>query len=193
MHVVRLAATFFWSPVLRKFPHYFSRPSEGCALDPLPAGRSTMSYEHHPAPGARLRRLLPQPAFQGRASSTASSRRLRGGHRPYLNRRQHQPGVCAYPHSDSTWPHAPESAMKYLADVPRRGDRQITHLIAMPHLPLRPLLGPTMPRCTVEALRSYRPRRRSLMAPSGDESACQGSGDPLPSSIGVGASAESVT
>ena len=38
---------------------------------------------------------------------------------------------CDYPHSDSTWPTAPELAMKYLQDVPHAEINKITYENAM--------------------------------------------------------------
>jgi hypothetical protein len=61
---------------------------------------------------------------------------------------------CDYPHSDSTWPHAPEMAMKYLADVPDDEINKITHLNAMRHFKFDPFAVRSREQCTVGALRA---------------------------------------
>jgi predicted TIM-barrel fold metal-dependent hydrolase len=59
-----------------------------------------------------------------------------------------------YPHSDSTWPNAPEMAMKYLADVPDDEINKITHLNAMRHFKFDPFAVRPREQCTVGALRA---------------------------------------
>jgi hypothetical protein len=61
---------------------------------------------------------------------------------------------CDYPHSDSTWPNAPEACMKYLADVPDDEINKITHLNAMKHFRYDPFTLRPREKCTVEALRA---------------------------------------
>ena len=74
---------------------------------------------------------------------------------------------CDYPHSDSTWPNAPEIAMKYLAGVPDYEVNKITHENAMRLFRFDPFSQRPREKCTVSALRaesadvdtSIRPRR----------------------------------
>ena len=74
---------------------------------------------------------------------------------------------CDYPHSDSTWPQAPETAMKYLAGVPDAEVNKITHQNAMRIFSYDPFAARPKERCTVAALRaeaadvdvSLRPRK----------------------------------
>jgi len=76
---------------------------------------------------------------------------------------------CDYPHSDSTWPNAPEIAMKYLSDVPDDEVNKITHANAMRLFHYDPFSVRPREKCTVGALRaeatdvdvSLRPRRAS--------------------------------
>jgi hypothetical protein len=74
---------------------------------------------------------------------------------------------CDYPHSDSTWPNAPEAAMKYLADVPDDEIDKITHSNAMRLFSYDPFSVRPKEKSTVGALRaeaadvdvSLRPRK----------------------------------
>jgi hypothetical protein len=61
---------------------------------------------------------------------------------------------CDYPHSDSTWPNAPEACMKYLADVPDDEINKITHLNALKHFQYDPFSKRPREKCTVGALRA---------------------------------------
>ena len=61
---------------------------------------------------------------------------------------------CDYPHSDSTWPQAPEMAMKYLEGVPDDEVDKITHLNAMRHFSYDPFAVRPREKCTVAALRA---------------------------------------
>jgi hypothetical protein len=61
---------------------------------------------------------------------------------------------CDYPHSDSTWPNAPEIAMKYLAGVPDAEVDKITHRNAMRLFSYDPFAVRPREQCTVGALRA---------------------------------------
>jgi len=61
---------------------------------------------------------------------------------------------CDYPHSDSTWPVAPETLWESVADLPDHDIDRMTHLNAMKHFnfdPFTPQGGKE--NCTVGALR----------------------------------------
>jgi hypothetical protein len=62
---------------------------------------------------------------------------------------------CDYPHSDSTWPTAPETLALSLGDMSDHDIDRITHLNAMKHFSYDPFttLG-GKENCTVAALRS---------------------------------------
>jgi predicted TIM-barrel fold metal-dependent hydrolase len=62
-----------------------------------------------------------------------------------------------YPHSDGTWPHAPEEAAKILDGVPREVVDRITHQNAMAHYQFDPFAHRPRERCTVAALRAESP------------------------------------
>ena len=61
---------------------------------------------------------------------------------------------CDYPHSDSTWPTAPEALMKYLDGVSDEDINKMTHLNAMKHFQFDPFSVRPREKCTVEALRA---------------------------------------
>ena len=60
---------------------------------------------------------------------------------------------CDYPHSDSTWPQAPEALMKYVEGVSDEEINKITHLNAMRHFQFDPFSVRPRDKCTVGALR----------------------------------------
>ena len=62
---------------------------------------------------------------------------------------------CDYPHSDSTWPTAPETLAASLGDLSDHDIDRITHLNAMKHFSYDPfsVLG-GKENCTVGALRA---------------------------------------
>jgi len=65
---------------------------------------------------------------------------------------------CDYPHSDSTWPTAPETLAASLGDMSDVDINRITHLNAMNHFSYDPFaaLG-GRDNCTVAALRARQP------------------------------------
>ena len=61
---------------------------------------------------------------------------------------------CDYPHSDSTWPVAPEQAMRFLRDPPDSEIDTITHLNAMRNFAYDPFAHIPRGEATVGALRA---------------------------------------
>jgi predicted TIM-barrel fold metal-dependent hydrolase len=61
---------------------------------------------------------------------------------------------CDYPHSDTTWPSAPEVLAKSLEGVPDDEVRMITHENAMRHFRYDPFAAIPKEECTVGALRA---------------------------------------
>ena len=59
-----------------------------------------------------------------------------------------------YPHSDSTWPNAPEALAPLVADLPSAVVDKITHDNAMRHFQFDPFAHRSRDRCTVAALRA---------------------------------------
>lgn len=61
---------------------------------------------------------------------------------------------CDYPHSDSTWPDAPETVARYLQDLPADDVARITHRNAMRLFHFDPFAVRPAERCTAGALRA---------------------------------------
>jgi amidohydrolase family protein len=59
-----------------------------------------------------------------------------------------------YPHSDSSWPHAPERLEALLAEVPADAVAKITHENAMRHYSFDPFAIRSQEQCTAGALRA---------------------------------------
>jgi predicted TIM-barrel fold metal-dependent hydrolase len=61
---------------------------------------------------------------------------------------------CDYPHSDSTWPHAPETLARHFDGVSDADVNRITHGNAMRHFRFDPFAKRPREKCTVKALRA---------------------------------------
>ena len=61
---------------------------------------------------------------------------------------------CDYPHSDSTWPHAPEKLWKSLGGVPDEDIHKMTWQNVVRHFRYDPFAHIPKERCTVAALRA---------------------------------------
>ena len=61
---------------------------------------------------------------------------------------------CDYPHSDSTWPTAPEQAWRFLQDLPESDIHKITHENAIREFGYDPFAVIPKEQCTVGALRA---------------------------------------
>jgi hypothetical protein len=97
--------------------------------------------------------MLPSQVFKERIITCFIDDAFGVDNRRYLNI-DNITWECDYPHSDSTWPHSPESAMKYLAEIPDEDINKITHLNAMKHFKYDPFSIRPREQCTVEALRA---------------------------------------
>ena len=72
-----------------------------------------------------------------------------------------------YPHSDSSWPHAPEILEPLLAELSDAQINKITHENAMRHYRFDPFSIRPKEQCTVAALRAEAARRRRRRRVSG--------------------------
>jgi predicted TIM-barrel fold metal-dependent hydrolase len=155
MNVVQAAADLLWSPVLRKFPDLRIALSEGgIGWIPYLLERVDYVYEHHRAwTGQDFGDMLPSQVFNERIITCFIDDAFGVANRGYLNL-DNITWECDYPHSDSTWPHSPEAAMKYLAEVPDEDIDKITHLNAMRHFSYDPFAFRPREQCTVGDLRA---------------------------------------
>ena len=123
------AAELLWSPVLRKIPQTkFALAEGGIGWIPYWLERADYTYErHHRWTGQDFGDQMPSQVFKDRVLTC------------YIDdytglRLRHDIGIgniaweCDYPHSDCTWPNAPESAWKSFqaAGVPDDEIDQIT-------------------------------------------------------------------
>ena len=155
MNMVQAATDLLWSPVLRKYPNLrFALSEGGIGWIPYLLERVDYVYEHHHAwTGQDFGDMLPSQVFKERIITCFIDDAFGVDNRRYLNI-DNITWECDYPHSDSTWPHSPESAMKYLAEIPDEDIDKITHLNAMKHFKYDPFSVRPREQCTVEALRA---------------------------------------
>jgi hypothetical protein len=66
---------------------------------------------------------------------------------------------CDYPHSDTTWPTAPEQLWQYVGDLPAHDIDRITHENAMEHFSYDPFSVIPKEEATAGALRARVPGR----------------------------------
>ena len=77
-----------------------------------------------------------------------------------MYKRQNIDNVCwesDFPHSDGTWPHAPEELLVTLAGVPDDQINKISHENAMRHYQFDPFQYRDRSQCTAAALRAESP------------------------------------
>ena len=143
MNIVQCAADLLFSPVLRKFPDLRLALSEGgIGWIPYFLERVDYVYSHHKAwTGQDFGDMLPSQVFSERIITCFIDDAFGVESRANMNV-DNICWECDYPHSDSTWPQAPEMAMKYLDGVLRRRRQQDHPRERHPALPLRPLQRP---------------------------------------------------
>jgi predicted TIM-barrel fold metal-dependent hydrolase len=155
MNIVLCAADLLWSPVLRKFPNLRIALSEGgIGWVPYFLERVDYTYQHHHQwTNQDFGDKLPSQVFNEQILTCFIDDNVGVEVRHHLNI-DHVHWECDYPHSDSTWPNAPEMAMKYLEGLPREEIDKITHLNAMRNFSYSPFDHIPREECTVGALRA---------------------------------------
>ena len=155
MNLVLCAADLLWSPVFRKFSNLKIALSEGgIGWIPYFLERADYVYQHHKAwTNQDFGDKLPSQVFNEHIITCFIDDAVGVENRHHLNM-DHITWECDYPHSDSTWPNAPESVMKYLADLPDDEINKITHLNAMAEFQYDPFEHIPREQCTVGALRA---------------------------------------
>jgi len=155
MNIVQAAADLVWSPVLRKFPQLKIALSEG-GIGWIPYFLERIDYvyqKHHYWTGQDFEDRLPSQVFNEQIITCFIDGAVGVENRHHLNI-DNVTWECDYPHSDSTWPHAPEVAMKYLADAPDAEINKITHQNAMRLFRYDPFAHIPREQATVGALRA---------------------------------------
>ncbi len=157
--IVNCAADLLWSPVLRKYPKLKIALSEGgIGWVPYFLERADYVYEHHAqwthqdfGPGKK-----PSDVFREHMLTCfiddAAGIRMR-----------HEIGIdiinweCDYPHSDTTWPTAPERLAKSLEGVPDDEVHKMTWENVVRDYSFDPFAHRKREDCTVGALRAESP------------------------------------
>jgi predicted TIM-barrel fold metal-dependent hydrolase len=155
LNAMHAATDLIWSPVLRKFPKLRFALSEG-GIGWLPYWLERIDYVYqqhrfwtHQDFGDQLPSQVARDRFTFCFISDAAGLETR-----------HLIGVdgltweCDYPHSDSTWPHSPETLLKQLAGVPDDEIDKVTHQNAMRAFHYDPFAHRPREACTVGALRA---------------------------------------
>jgi predicted TIM-barrel fold metal-dependent hydrolase len=157
MNIVQAAADLIHSPVFKKFPDVTVALSEGgIGWVPYFLERLDHSYRVHKAwTGADFGSKMPSEVFLEHVvlcyiSDAVGVRLAReiGVDRITVE--------IDYPHSDTTWPRAPERLMEEFegSDLTDGEIDKITHLNAMEHFSYDPFAHRPRERCTVRALRA---------------------------------------
>jgi tryptophan-rich sensory protein len=155
MNIVQCAADLVWSPVFRKFPNIRVALSEGgIGWVPYFLERIDYVYQHHKAwTNQDFGDKLPSQVFNEHVLTCFIDDAVGMEVRHHLNL-DHIHWECDYPHSDSTWPQAPELAMKYLDGLPEEDIARITHRNAMANFHYDPFAHIPQDQATVGALRA---------------------------------------
>ncbi|MBV8161914.1 MAG: amidohydrolase [Acidimicrobiia bacterium] len=149
------ATDLLWSQVLRKFPGLRFALSEG-SIGWLPYWLERIDYvyqQHHFWTHQDFGDQLPSQVARDHFTFCFISDKAGVDQR-------HTIGIdnitweCDYPHSDSSWPHSPESVIKQLDSVPDDEINKITHENAMRVFRYDPFAHRPRERSTVGALRA---------------------------------------
>jgi predicted TIM-barrel fold metal-dependent hydrolase len=143
-----------WSDVLRKFPDLNIALSEGgIGWIPYFLERVDYNYErHHRWTGQDFGDRRPSEVFNEHIITCFIDDHFGVASREFLNM-DRVCWECDYPHSDSTWPTAPETLAKQLDGVSDHDIDRITHLNAMRLFSFDPFSVSPREECTVGALR----------------------------------------
>ncbi len=155
MNIVQCAADLVWSPVFRKFRNLRIALSEGgIGWVPYFLERIDYVYKHHHVwTNQDFGDRLPSEVFNEHILTCFIDDAVGMEVRHHLNP-DHIHWECDYPHSDSTWPDAPEMAMRYLDGLPDEDVNRITHLNAMRNFHYDPFAHIPREQATVGALRA---------------------------------------
>ncbi|WP_067904175.1 amidohydrolase family protein [Nocardia vaccinii] len=149
------AADLLWSQVFRKFPALRVALSEG-GIGWLPYFLERIDYIYGHTQhwsGTDLGGRLPSEIFSEHVILCFIDDLVGIENRHHLNI-DNVTWECDYPHSDSTWPLAPEKLMPSLAGVPDDEIDKITHSNAMRHFQYDPFRHIPRDQATVAGLRA---------------------------------------
>ncbi len=155
MNICQAAADLLWSRVIKEYPGIRIALSEGgTGWIPYFLDRIDRTYDmHHRWTGQDFGGRLPSEVFRDHFLTCFIAD-------PVGVRLREDIGLgniaweCDYPHSDSSWPRAPEELAHVCADVPDDEVRQITYENACRWYSFDPFAHRAAAQCTVAALRS---------------------------------------
>jgi predicted TIM-barrel fold metal-dependent hydrolase len=155
INLVQCASDLVWSPILRKFPDLKIALSEGgIGWIPYFLERVDWVYSRHKAwTHQDFGGKLPSEVFNEHILTCFIDDKFGMASRDFLNM-DNVMWECDYPHSDSTWPFAPEYIVEHFAGVSDHDIDRVTHLNAMKHFSFDPFtVRDGRDSCTVGALR----------------------------------------
>jgi predicted TIM-barrel fold metal-dependent hydrolase len=158
MNICAAAADLLWSRVIKQFPDLRIALSEGgTGWIPYFLDRIDRTYDmHHLWTGQEFGDRLPSDVFREHFLTCFIAD-------PIGIKLRHDIGIdniaweCDYPHSDSSWPEAPEELARVAADVPDDELHKITWENAARWYSFDPFAHRTREQCTVGALRAEAP------------------------------------
>jgi predicted TIM-barrel fold metal-dependent hydrolase len=158
VRILNCAADLLWSQVLRKFPNLKLALSEGgIGWIPYFLERADYVYQHHHQwTHQDFGGKLPSDVFREHMITCFIDDAAGVANR-------HLVGIdtitweCDYPHSDTTWPNAPEILSKSLVGVPDDEINKITHENALRFFQLDAFAHRPKDKCTAAALRAESP------------------------------------
>jgi predicted TIM-barrel fold metal-dependent hydrolase len=154
MNIVQAAADLVWSKTLRQFPSLkFALSEGGIGWIPYFLERVDYNYQHHHYwTGQDFGDQLPSEVFNQHVVTCFIDDHFGVASRKFLNL-DNVCWECDYPHSDSTWPTAPETFLKQMDGVDREDIDRISHRNAMHHFSYDPFATIPKAEATVGALR----------------------------------------
>jgi len=155
MSISNFASDLLWSRILREYPTLkFALSEGGIGWIPYFLERADYVYQHHKAwTHQDFGDKLPSDVFREHVVTCFIDDE-------FGIKNRHEIGVdtmtweCDYPHSDTTWPKAPEVLSRCFKDVPDAEIDKITHENAMRHFNFDPFAHIPRAQCTVGALRA---------------------------------------
>lgn len=153
--IANFAGDLLWSHILRDFPDLkFALAEGGIGWIPYFLERADYVYKHHKAWTFQdFGDKLPSDVFKQQVVTCFIDD-------AFGLKNRNEIGVdmitweCDYPHSDTTWPTAPEILGRCLQDVPDAEINKMTHENAMRHFRFDPFKHIPKEECTVAALRA---------------------------------------
>ncbi|MBQ0794847.1 amidohydrolase family protein [Zhongshania sp.] len=148
------ATDLTFSPILRKFPDIrFALSEGGVGWIPHFLERIDYVHERHTWTNQDFGGMKPSELFKKHVYTCFIDDKvgIKVRHDAGLSKMTWE---CDYPHSDSTWPKAPETLWPSIKDIPAAEIDMITHLNAMKAFQFDPFKHIKKEDCTVGALRA---------------------------------------